>query len=424
MSTPVEGLRYVVDQAHNRGMHVAIGPFIADVSFSRGGIHPAWSTWFANYGRIVRDNARLAEELGVDLLVVGESLINISGTISSAAWGQYFSDVIRAARIDYSGPLTYLDCLLARSPGRYFASDWLTQYPFAPELDLISSGAYFAGCVVSQHPTASEITQRYPTIIESIVEPYAQALNKPLIFFENGVPSMDGVLYNFMAFAAGSYSSTKVDLAEQANWYTSLLQVMPQYEWFRGFGWFGCSIVSLDGVASTRNAFRGKPAEAILRQAYRGDPVPPPATQVDGKFPEWADKDLLFSRADGTLAVFARQAGNSLFLMLRFQKPWPEAHQVHIAFYGAAGGVVEERLIVNYDLGAFWAYLCGEDACSTHAGQLDIMGDTARTGLELYVPLRLLETHSPTRLSISLLDSSFRRYTSTPILQVSAGQGS
>jgi hypothetical protein len=175
------------------------------------------------------------------------------------------------------------------------------------------------------------------------------------------------------------------------------------------------------GIASTDGSFRGTPAESIVRSEYGGDKAPPPAAQIDGNPSEWSPADILHvTPASGGLEISGRQEGNSLYLLLKFQRSWPVNNWIRVQFGASPTSSAGELLQVNYALGRFWGYLCGEPRCSAHVGQIDVAGDADRTCLELYVPLRLLDSHAPTRLSISFLDASFSTYLTTPVLQVPA----
>lgn len=110
VTIPWGDLEYVIDEAHRLGMRCLVVPVLADTGFSRGDIAPrSWEAWFASYEEVALEMAMLADRTGVDILGLGEGMINVSGTISASDWNQSMRDILEKVRAVYAGPVYYGD---------------------------------------------------------------------------------------------------------------------------------------------------------------------------------------------------------------------------------------------------------------------------------------------------------------------------
>ncbi|MFC1712417.1 dockerin type I domain-containing protein [Candidatus Poribacteria bacterium] len=396
LSIPDWGLRYIVDQAHNKGMKVMMLPSVINgQDFSRSEIHPTdWQLWFDNYGDEVYRLADLAKDTGVDFFTVGQALINFSGTISNLEWSQNMSNVLHRSRV-YKGPIAYLDSLFTLR-GNQQPNDW-RQYPFLWEVDIIGTTLMYSDLVTGSNLSESIIIRRYPNVIDRYISPLSE-LSKPIIAYENGVPSMEGVLNNFLDFIAARYKSPIVDMHEQELWYDALFQALEDEPWFFGFGWFGISWRSLGGVQDTGLTFRGKLAEDIVRYYYGNSDSSKRIIRIDGDFADWQPDYHLVSDPLNDIAIEGPDligldgVRDDMYLYLRvgFGSGLQDDNSVIFNFDLNGDDVVDQPCSSFYSK-KWKAFLNADMTYTERSGILDIMLDDSGRNLELRIPLRLFD---------------------------------
>ncbi len=131
------GIRMLAEDADSLGMKIILKPHIwlgrydsegqsrADIGFD---VPEAWQAWEAQYRRFLLHYARLANEIGAGMLVIGTELAR-----SVRERPEFWRGLVREVRAQYDGPLTY-------------AANWWEEYEdieFWDKLDYIGIQAYF-----------------------------------------------------------------------------------------------------------------------------------------------------------------------------------------------------------------------------------------------------------------------------------------
>jgi hypothetical protein len=415
VSTPEWGLKYLVNQAHNKGLKVAFGPFLQDITFGRHQIHPkSWEDWFESYDEFSKKYAGLAQSLGADHYVVGENLVNFSNNISTLRWGNEFSKIISDVRNLYSGSLSYLDIFYGSMTGRYNLSDW-DRIPIFDKVDIISSNSLWKGMITNPHPTLNSIIDVLPYFIDNYLTPLVDRFDKPLIFFENGVPSQKNILYNFVDFAGKDYSASP-DMEEQALWYKALFTVMQNYDWFYGYGWFGISLTDIGGINTKSLTFRNKPAELIIKSIYSDNQINPRSILIDGKMDDWLTKDIIYSDNVGDsndfdcdlYNVYSSRDDLYTYLMIEIigqLKPSSDIISIQIDCDG--DNIADIPLGVVY-YSNHWNAILNDAGMNFKKiiGILDVESNAQNNKFEIRIPNRLLDfPYGEMKINVSLIDN-------------------
>ncbi len=213
----------------------------------------AWATWWDSYRRYVAHHAFLAEWSGSELFSIG---VELGKTLERRdEWRQ----VIDSVRQLYSGAVTY-------------AGNWHSDYdraPFWDRLDFIGVDAYFplAG---GEHATPAALAAGARGVAERLRQA-AERHRKPVIMTEIGYAARIGAWLEPHA-EGGEYSAEHQALA-----YRALFDNLGRPSWLRGvFAWKAFS-ADRGGDAGTRADFRflGRPAEAVLREYFHREDLPP-----------------------------------------------------------------------------------------------------------------------------------------------------
>jgi hypothetical protein len=254
-------LRYVIRRAHGLGLKVMLKPHVelsemVDATSGRfainfGGDAASWRTWFDSYARFISHYAALAQELGVEYFVVGTEL---GGTVIH---GDEWRAIIRDVRAVYDGPLTYAALTWVET----LEIDWWG------ELDTIGIDAYFP-LSLTNRPTLAQMKLGW-TLHLAFLDWLARRWHKPIIVTEVGYLSVDGT-----NVIPGDWShQARIDVQEQADAYQSLFEAFAGRDWWQGVFWWAISTNPNEGGANDRGySFHNKPAEAVVRQFYGGEP--------------------------------------------------------------------------------------------------------------------------------------------------------
>ncbi len=257
-----DDLRAVIQQAHAHGLKVMFKPHvdprhIPDATSGRFSINfgsddASWALWFASYDQMMTHYAALAQELHADYFVVGTEL---SGTVGRVA---EWRSLIAQIRAIYSGPLTYA-ALTYVEP---LSISWWDQ------LDAIGIDAYFA-VTLTKNPTVPQMVLGWsPTV--AMIGGVANHWNMPIILTEVGYKSVDGT--NILP---GDWSLLGiVDLQEQRDAYEALFEAFDGQSWWQGVFWWALNTDPNQGGAQDSSySFHNKPAEAVLRRFFGGQPI-------------------------------------------------------------------------------------------------------------------------------------------------------
>ncbi|MGF1947763.1 glycoside hydrolase family 113 [Enterococcus gallinarum] len=220
-------------------VNVADGTWRAHINFFDYDVpcEPTWSQWFDSYREYLNHYAKLAEETGCVMLVIGCELVNSDRR--EAQWRETISQI----RQHYNGLLTY-NC------DKYQENN-LTWWD---AVDVISSSGYYPIDKWEQ-----ELDR-----IEQVVNHY----QKPFFFCEVGCPSREGSQYlpNDWSF------SGEVSMIAQSRWFEKMFTACDKRNWIQGFGiwdWRARLYSREMALKDDDYGVYGKPAAAIIREFYK-----------------------------------------------------------------------------------------------------------------------------------------------------------
>ena len=254
---PDDDIRRLIERARANGLRVMLKPFVdSDDGAWRGDIQPSDSVaWFAEYASMLIRYADLAEQTNVELLCVGVDL-GFSEAALAADWGTLIADV----RQRYGGPLTY-----AASHAPSAGVGGYAEVPFWNDLDFIGINAYFplANRLIS-HVQLADAWNGWLDEIDRWRE--SRKLDLPVIFTELGYRSAASAATE--PRAANPVAAHEVDPDLQANLYTAFFGLPYRREALQGVFWWRWDpdVTDAKDAAFPPN---GKPAETVLRRAYR-----------------------------------------------------------------------------------------------------------------------------------------------------------
>ena len=221
-------LRQVITQIHRLGMGVVLlTPLFPDDGTWEGAIQPQdVDAWFAHWREILLHYAQLAEETGVEVLLLGSELATLRAR--SEDWNR----LIVAVRSQFHGRISYSVNFWANRD-EYAEVMAMTQWR---HLDYIGVTGYFE-LTESPDPTIEELeagwySDRVGQNVMADLEALSREYEKPVVFWEIGYQSKDGTsMYPWNFPRPG-----KVDEGEQADAWTAFLNAFSGKEWFKGYG--------------------------------------------------------------------------------------------------------------------------------------------------------------------------------------------
>ncbi len=224
----------------------------------RGKIIPPdhnWKAWFARYQRFVLRFARVAENHGAEMLVVGSELIK-----TEAKTG-HWRETIAAVRDVYKGLLCY-------------SANWdhyqTSKIRFWDELDYVGMTSYYQ-LAEGPSPRLAEIDENWRRIKKEILE-FQREVNKPLIFTEVGWCSQEGAAKEGWNYYATD-KATEAGHQEQAMLYESFMKNWTDEPAVGGIIWWEWTTAK-GGPDDISYTPRGKVAEALLRFWFADRPRP------------------------------------------------------------------------------------------------------------------------------------------------------
>lgn len=192
-----------------------------------------WSGWFASYRAFQLHFARLAQQAGVELLILGCEMTQTEHR--EQEWRQ----LIAAIREVYTGALSY-NC---DKYGEEYVSWW-------DALDVICSSGYYPIDQMEQNLNRIEQT--------------VNTLQKPFFFAEAGCMRVKGSAYRPNDWSLQG----SVDPQEQAAWYQALFAACAARPWFGGTALWDWPLKGQE--KTNRYAFVGMPAQEVIRTYYSG----------------------------------------------------------------------------------------------------------------------------------------------------------
>jgi hypothetical protein len=251
--TPEE-TQALIRQGRELGLQVILMPIILLAhprgSEWRGVIDPPdWDEWWVQYREFIKLWADVAREGGADAFVIGSELV------STEKYTDRWREVIKAVRLHYHGRLSY-------------SANWDHYKPveFWDELDFISMTSYYT-LADARNPTVEQIAERWTPIRKQILD-WQSRVNKPILFTEVGWCSQEGAAtapWNY-------YQNQKATVAgheEQRRLYEAFLRVWGDCHKLEGVVWWEWT-PDPGGAEDFNYTPRGKPAEQVLREWFRG----------------------------------------------------------------------------------------------------------------------------------------------------------
>lgn len=245
-------LRLATAQAHARGMRVMLKPHIwlrppAWVGMVEPRTDDDRAAWFETYEAFITHYARLANEIGIEALCIGNELSRT--THYESEWRQ----LIAAIRAVYSGRLTY---------GAHM--DEVSSVPFWDALDAIGVSAYFP-VGRARSPSHDDLVAGWAPITVRLGRLSARH-DRPVLFTEIGYRSVDYATRHPWKYD----HQPPINLQLQASAYAAFFDAVWTQRWFAGVYWWKWRSSLDDGGPSDSDYTpRGKPAENILRRYFK-----------------------------------------------------------------------------------------------------------------------------------------------------------
>jgi len=294
--------------------------------------------WFESYKNFIVKQADLANQLQIDLFVIG---VELPSTINRT---DKWLEIISAVRQHYHGPISY-----AALACNEWAIRKLWTVKWFSHLDYLGLSANLETRSGSRDPTLTELVLHY-TALAKLIKQLQQAVDKPVMIFEASIFSVDG---------ATSYrSSTIPDFQEQADFFEAFLRTFSQYDWVAGIFtgewqvWFDPENLRRNSGAFyswlTHPTFAYKPAERVVAAWYGnneldipGDILAPPqsASPSDVIFKE----DFEDFSDSGTGWSIQEEDGNH-FLRMDTSTTSRGAEHFHIMVDGSLCSTTSHRL--------------------------------------------------------------------------------
>ena len=227
----------------------------------RGNLEPAnIDAFFANYKAFLLDYARMGEENGADMLVIGTELTRLA----RGGYREYWAGIISDLREVFSGDLTY-------------AAIWYPKGDFFDLLDYIGVDPYAILKPESGGDSVEDFREAWGNVDGIDVFKYWERVSdlngKPIIFTELGYRSMDGTAAAPYDYGFGG----AVDEAEQANLFEAIFSLAAEKDFIAGSFIWGSSLNRIrdEQTAGWANGYsvEGKLAEAVVRKWYGADLV-------------------------------------------------------------------------------------------------------------------------------------------------------
>ncbi|MEA2489239.1 MAG: hypothetical protein QOH21_1031 [Acidobacteriota bacterium] len=239
-----DSLRGATRQAHALGIKVMLKPHL----WVRGEetIGPWKPADFAHYERFIVYYAKLATEMKVDALCLGNELKR--STHDEQAWRRLIAKV----RAVYRGPLTY---------GANF--DEVEHVGFWDALDWIGVSAYYP-LVDAPTPTRAQLVRAWKPIVRRLAT-LSHTWKRPIVFTEIGYRSADRAAWRQWELPRDA----PVNLAAQTAAYEAFFEAVWPQPWLAGaYPWKWFSYPNHSSAADNEWEIENKPAAEVVRKGY------------------------------------------------------------------------------------------------------------------------------------------------------------
>jgi hypothetical protein len=247
-----DNLRKLIAHAKADNLRVILMPIVLldkpklDTDW-RGTIHPDdWDDWFDSYQDMMLFYAKMAEQTGVNLLVVGSELV------SSEPFVDDWRATIRKVRDVYHGQLTY-------------SSNWdhYAMVQFWDALDIVGMNSYWKLGPDDDHTVSGEEIKRRWAAIQKDLFGWQATVHKPILLLEAGWCSLSNASYEPWDYTR---VELPLDLDVQKRLYEGFFASWwgkPQSAGFLMWEWTPESPGGPDDKGYTP---RGKPAADVMKQ--------------------------------------------------------------------------------------------------------------------------------------------------------------
>jgi hypothetical protein len=257
------GIRTLAQKADTLGMDVILKPHVWIGHYSTEGqarnevgfdTEAQWAQWEADYRRFLLHYARLAQDIGADVLVIGTELHRAAESRTDF-WRQLAAD----ARTIYDGKLTY-------------AANWYAEYEaikFWDALDYVGVQAYFPLAKGAAPPMDSLRAgwKRHRQTLRAI----AERTDRPVLFTEVGYRSAPSAAAKPWEWPERDEQPVAGADTLQARCYRAFFEVMREAPWFAGaIPWKYQAMP--ERRRPTGFSPQNRPAEAVIQRWFGGPP--------------------------------------------------------------------------------------------------------------------------------------------------------
>lgn len=211
----------------------------------RGTIAPElWEEWFDSYRDMLRHFSEIAQNNGVDVLVVGSELVSSENKLDE------WTKTIRQTRGIFKGLITY-------------SSNWdhYTSVPFWNQLDLIGMNSYWKLDRGKKSAATVDDIQAAWKDIQADLIPFSKKMGKPILFLEVGWCSMSNAAHEPWDYTTGD----PIDLDLQKRLYEGFFRSWHGNPHLGGFSIWEWT--PEEGGEDDRGYTpENKPAEQVLRE--------------------------------------------------------------------------------------------------------------------------------------------------------------
>lgn len=253
-----DGIRTLARRADTLGLGLILKPHIWVGRYSAEGqardriafeSEAEWEAWEDQYRHFLLHYARLAEETGADLLVIGTEL---AGAVQARP--AFWHSLIREVREVYGGALTY-------------AANWYEEYErvsFWEELDYVGVQAYFP-LSTDKDPSLAALHDGWEPHLKALRRVHERT-GRPILFTEIGYRSVEGAAEAPWQWPSDEEQAPP-DSAAQARLYRAFFNTAWPQPWLAGsilWKWHGAG----EGNHSHGFSPQGKPAADVIRQGF------------------------------------------------------------------------------------------------------------------------------------------------------------
>lgn len=278
----LDNLAREIREAKQAGLSVVVKPHVDTLDHAGAWqIDPTDKTaWFSDYKAHILQAARIAQDNGADVFVVGTELQQLDRDL---AMRPHFVDLISSVRSVFSGDITYSTTYIT-------AGDLATtNVTFWDLVDFVGINIYPEFLTANGNDVSSLVNAWYqadqdpnlagqPGLVSHVeaVRTLHEMTGKPILFTEMGIRSLDGAV----ADSAGWTGSGQVDTAEQQAFYESFFEVWSREgeDWLMGMlshKWNLINPIHVDDKSNTDGdptdfTVRDKPASDTVYQWFTG----------------------------------------------------------------------------------------------------------------------------------------------------------